>query len=220
MSKRDLFVVVADLDAENAITTLLHDRQRALEIRLDFNPERHPQGDLLRYSGRDSGCYRDAVDVLRTPQNTHSHALLIFDRDGCGAEGKSRVEIERAVEEQLQRSGWMQDYVAVIVIEPELEAWVWANSPRVAELLGWRNEESELRAFLNHRGLWHEDAVKPSDPKESLRQSLRSKRKPLGARLFSELASEVGLRRCQDPAFAKLRSTLLHWFGTNTDDTQ
>lgn len=220
MSKRDLFVVVADLDAENAIKTLLHGRQEALQIRLDFNPERHPQGDLLRYSGRDSGCYKDAVDLLRPPQNTHWHALLIFDRDGCGAEGKSRVEIERAVEEQLYRSGWTQGDVAVIVIEPELEAWVWANSPRVAEVLGWRNERSELREFLNHRDLWHEGAVKPSDPKEALKQSLRRKGKQRVAPLFSELASKVGLGRCQDPAFAKLRSTLSNWFGRNAQDTQ
>ncbi len=62
---RDLFVVVADLDAENAIKTLLRERQQSLGIRLDFNPDRPPQGDLLRYFGRDSGCYKNAVDILR-----------------------------------------------------------------------------------------------------------------------------------------------------------
>ena len=38
MNKRDLFIVVADLDAENAIKTLLTERQEALGIALDFSP--------------------------------------------------------------------------------------------------------------------------------------------------------------------------------------
>ena len=49
MSQRDLFVVVADLDAEHAVKTLLCNRQPSLGIRLDFKP---PNGDLLR------GCFK------------------------------------------------------------------------------------------------------------------------------------------------------------------
>ena len=52
MTQRDLFVVVADLDAENTIKTLFRERQAALGIHLNFNPDRPPVGDLLRYSGR------------------------------------------------------------------------------------------------------------------------------------------------------------------------
>jgi len=175
MSKRDLFVVMADLDAENAISKLLCKRQSALGIRVDFNPDRPPAGDLLRYAGRDSGCYKNAVDVLRTPQRTHHHALLIFDRDGCGAKTESREEIESEVEDQLHRNGWAKDAVSVIVIEPELEAWVWATSPRVADVLGWQNERGGLHPFLTSRNLWDENSPKPSNPKEAMRQSLRKK---------------------------------------------
>ena len=71
MNKRDLFIVVADLDAENAIKTLLTERQEALGIALDFSSLSPPNGDLLRYSGRDSGCYQDAVELMRPPQRTH-----------------------------------------------------------------------------------------------------------------------------------------------------
>lgn len=218
MSKRDLFVVVADLDAENAISMLLRDRQSALDIHLDFNPDRPPVGDLLRYAGRDSGCYKDAVDVLRTPQSTHRHALLIFDRDGCGANATQREDIECEVEGKLRRSGWGQDAVSVIVIEPELEAWVWATSPRVADVLGWQYERDGLRPFLTSRNLWDDKCPKPSDPKEAMRQSLRKKNKPLGARLFAELASRVGLRHCEDSAFQKFRQTLTQWFGVASHD--
>lgn len=215
MSQRDLFVVVADLDAENAVKTLLNERQEALEIRLDFSPDRHPQGDLLRYSGRDSGCYKDAVDVLRPLLNTHRHALLIFDRDGSGAESKSREAIENEVEQRLFGSGWTDERVAVIVIDPELESWVWGESPHVAAMLGWPDERDAMRAFLESRDLWHHDERKPHDPKEAMRQALREKRKPTGARLFAQLAAKVSFRDCQDEAFKKLWRRLQQWFGVN-----
>lgn len=212
MSKRDLFVVVADLDAENAITTLLVKRQEALGVRLNFNPDRPPQGDLLRYTGRDSGCYRDAVDLLRVPQRTHHHAMLIFDRDGSGAENNDRATIESKIEQKLHASGWREGKVSVIVIEPELEAWVWATSPRVADVLGWQDDRNGLRPFLVGANLWKGDSQKPSDPKEAMKSALRRKQTPLGARLFADLASRVGVRQCQDPAFGKFRQTLQRWF--------
>lgn len=212
MSKRDLFVVVADLDAENAIKTLLCDRQNALGIQLDFNPDRPPQGDLLRYSGRDSGCVKDAVDVLRAAQRTHQHAILIFDHHGSGADHKSRDTIESELQQELNANGWTDGDAAVIVIEPELEAWVWAASPRVQDVLGWKDERHELRDFLERKGFWDKDAIKPNDPKEAMKAALKQKNMPGGARVFARLASRVGLSQCEDPAFQKFRETLHRWF--------
>lgn len=154
MSKRDLFVVVADLDAENVMKALLSRRQEALGVSLQFNPDRPPQGDLLRYQGRDSGCYRKAVDLLRPPQRTHRHAILCFDHHGSGAERQAAEQTEADLERQLHASGWQHGSVAVIVIEPELESWVWANSPQVADALGWRHEDGEMRTFLQSQGFW------------------------------------------------------------------
>lgn len=211
MIQRDLFVVVADLDAENTIKTLLCHRQEALGVRLEFTPD----GDLLRYNGRDSGCFKDAVDLLRTPQRTHRHALLIFDREGCGAENKAREEIEEDIERRLHSSGWEPDRVSVVVIDPELEAWVWARSPNVANVLGWQNDRDALQPFLEAEHLWDAHALKPNDPKEAMRQALRHKNKPLGAPLFSELASRVGIANCHDSAFEKLRERLRRWFGAD-----
>ena len=215
MSQRDLFVVVADLDAENVVRTLLENRQAALRVKLDFCPQSPPRGDLLRYAGRDSGCYKDAVDVLRTPQQTHRHALLIFDKHGCGAPNKSREEIEAEIEGNLQRNGWPPGKAAVIVIEPELESWVWATSPRVADALGWRDDRHGLVSFLASCGHWDEKQSKPSDPKEAMRQAMRHKKKPLGAPVFSELALKVSVERCQDGAFQKFRQRIMDWFPLN-----
>lgn len=208
VNQRDLFVIVADLDAENAIRTLLVDRQHALEVRLDFNPH----VDLLRYVGRDSGCYKKAVDLLRPPQRTHRHAMLIFDRHGCGAESKDRVTLEHELESKLHANGWATDAVSVIVIEPELEAWVWSASPRVADVLGWEDNREGLRPFLEDANLWDAGTPKPTDPQKAMQAALRAKQKPLGARLFADLASRVGVHQCQDAAFRKFSETLQRWF--------
>lgn len=212
MNRRDLFIVVADLDAENTVRTLLSDRQEALGVQINFNPDSPPQGDMLRYVGRDSGCYKDATDVLRPPQVTHDHAILLFDRHGSGAEQQDAGAIEAAVEQRLVNSGWDSDRIAVVVIDPELEAWVWAGSRHVEDALGWSDDRGGLRPFLTAAGLWSDDARKPDDPKLAMQKALAEKSRPAGARLFSDLAGRAGLARCSDRAFRKFTDTLRRWF--------
>lgn len=213
MSKRDLFVVVADLDAENAVKTLLANRQHALGIQLEFRADRPPGRDLLRYTGRDAGCYRKAADLLRVPQRTHRHAMLLFDLHGCGADAVCRGALEEEVERKLHASGWPEGDVAVVVLEPELESWVWSSSPKVADVLGWQDERDQLRAFLGNASLWEDGKSKPTDPKEAMKAALKKRKKPLGAQLFADLATNVSVNRCEDPAFQKFKDTLQRWFG-------
>lgn len=213
MSKRDLFVVVADLDAENAVKILLTERQESLGIALNFSPFSPPNGDLLRYSGRDSGCYGDAVDLLRPPQKTHRHAIVCFDRHGSGVDDKSREEIEAEVEKRLHTNGWTVGDVAAIAIDPELEAWVWADSLEVAVTIGWGRDMNGLHDYLISHGLWKAGETKPRDPKTAMKQAVRAKRRRrLTAPLFAELARKVSFQSCEDSAFNKLRSTLQQWF--------
>lgn len=156
------------------------------------------------------------VDLLRPIQSRYHHALLIFDKHGSGAESESREHVEAAIEESLFRNGWEKGAVAVIVIKPELESWVWADSPRVANVLGWGNESSELRSFLKRRGLWDDDRPKPHDPKEAMTVACREKRMQRNASLFDELAFKVSFKKCQDPAFRKFHQKLSEWFGVDS----
>lgn len=210
MSKRDLFVAVADLDAENTIKTLLGERQAALGVKLQFNPDRPPQGDLLRYSGRDSGCFKNAVNLLRAPQRTHRHAMLMFDHHGSGGEKQACDQIEADLEESLCANGWGVDKISVIVIEPELEAWVWSSSPQVARILGWPH--TQLHSFLKEAELWDDTASKPRDPKKAMELALKEKQKPRAAPIYAQLAAHVGVKQCHDRAFIKLKKTLKRWF--------
>jgi len=209
---RDLFVVVADLDMEHTIKTLLCDRQRALGISLEFDPDHMPQGDLLRFSGRDAGCFRKAVELLQPQQNRYRHAMLIFDHQGCGAENWEREDVEADVEDRLEKSGWKRDRAVAIVIDPELEAWVWSDSPHVADRLGWKNDSVGLKSFLAEKGLWIEGQAKPRDPKAAMREACCQKRIPLVATVFADLAAKVSLRHCSDGAFQKFRDCLQRWF--------
>lgn len=205
--KRDLFVLVADLDADKAIQGLLS-RPTSLGIRaIDFNPE----FDRLRYSKHDNGCCREAVNLLRPALATHRHALALFDRHGSGRDREPREAIESSIEDALSRNGW-GDRARAIAIDPELENWVWGSSPHVATILGWDSPGS-LHQFLLEKGLVAEDRNKPHDPKAAMEAALRKANIRKSSRHFEQLAKTVGnLSSCTDRAFQKLLSVLRTWF--------
>ena len=203
--EKDLIVLVADLDAENTITTLL-DRSHSLGTRSIVY-------DWVRHTERDPGCCRGSVNMLRRYQTSHAHALVIFDHHGSGREKEDREAIEHRVEEELKGSGW-GDRAAVIVLDPELEIWVWSDSPEVCGALGW-NSRSDLDAFLLQEGWIDEGQVKPTQPKEAMTAALKQSRTPRSARIFEQLAENVSLNRCSDPAFTKLKTVLQGWFSNN-----
>jgi hypothetical protein len=136
---------------------------------------------------------------------------VIFDREGCGNERESREKLEVEVEDRLRQNGW-NDRARAVVIDPELESWVWSDSPEVEAALGWRGRSPELRSWLIGSGFLHEGATKPERPKEAVEAALRVVRKPRSSAIYQELAGSVSLRRCSDAAFAKLRLTLQEWF--------
>ncbi len=100
----------------------------------------------------------------------------------------------------------------MIVIQPELEIWVWSDSTKVDECLGWAGYQPNLRNWLRERKLLAEDAIKPEDPKLAVEHALREVRKPRSAALYRQLAESVSLQRCVDPGFIRLKTTLQQWF--------
>ena len=203
---KDLFVLAADLELANALEGLLS-RSNDLGIRdIAFDIERHPN--------RDSGCRSDAVEYLRPYHGRYRYALVVFDHHGCGSL-PAREQIQKTLEQQLSRNGW-ENGAKVIVIEPELEVWVWRNSPAVSRVLGWGDRYDELRNWLGDRQLWPLGDSKPSHPKKAMREAMRRGRVQRSARKFSELATAVELDGCQDPAFNELRTTLRSWFSPGT----
>ena len=197
----DLVLLAADKTIETGVTKIFA-RSQALGCRA-FSVR------SFVHVARDPGCYRRAPEFLVGLASQYDQAVVIFDREGSGTT-KSRLEIETEVEDRLSACGW-NDRAACVVVDPEIENWVWTDSPHVATCLSW-NLETDLREWLAEQGFWPAGAAKPPRPKEALQAVLRVTREPRSSALYGELAQRVSLARCSDPAFIKLRDLLIRWF--------
>jgi hypothetical protein len=198
----DLVVLVADRDMEAAIRGALN-RPRALSIRgIQFTLYRHPR--------RDPGCRVDGAKFLRALAKQFAHAIVMFDYEGSGTK-LGVEELEATVEGELSKEGWASRGAAV-VIEPELEAWIWSDSPWPAAILGWPGKEPALRVWLEGRGFLSTGQLKPARPKEALEAALFELRRPRSSVIYGDLARAVSLDRCVDRAFLKFKKTLQAWF--------
>jgi hypothetical protein len=199
---KDLVVLAADVSIEATLRGLLG-RPKAIGIRpLQFDSHAHPR--------RDPGCYREAHEFLAPLRDQYRHALVVFDRNGSGSTEPPEV-IEEQVRGLFDASGW-NGRADVVVIDPELEVWVWSDSPKVDEALFWAGREPALRAWVRSRGLWPDGRPKPVDPKRAVQLALEEVRIPLSSSVFSRLAATVSFERCVDPAFGRLRERLRAWF--------
>lgn len=203
--QRDLVVLTADKNAQFAIRGLVS-RQQALNIRAI-------QVDYYTHPEKDPGVLTRAHDFLRPFTKSHAHALVVLDRDGSGQERLDRTTLESQIESQMSGAGW-GDRASAVVLDPELEIWVWSDSPHVAECLGWKDQPLTLREWLQQNELLREGSLKPDDPKKAMEMALRIARKPRSSAIYQKLANTVGLSRCQDPSFIKLRNILHSWFGS------
>ena len=203
----DLVCVVADKQMEAAISGLL-DRPKAIGIRPIAK-------EILRHPGHDPGCYDRPTEILRGYRQSAEHALIILDHAWDGVPSKSGAHLESLIDEKFRDEG-MADWAVPVVIDPELEAWVFSGSPHVAQILGWQNPNPDLRETLEQQHFWKPGNPKPTDPKAALRYVLRETGKRHSSSLFRELARRVSTKRCQDRAFLRLRNLLQDWFPPNS----
>jgi hypothetical protein len=199
---KDLIVLCADKNMEFAMRGILS-RGPALGLRaVDADIYAHPE--------RDPGCLNRGCDFLRPFSESYAHAVLVFDHQGSGRESLPAEEMEIALEAALSSQGWQGS--AAIVIGPELENWVWSDSPHVEGVLGWQDKTPPLREWLANKGLWPTGAIKPVQPKEAVEAALRQVRKQRSSSIYRDLAVRVGLNRCTDRSFLKLKAVLHGWF--------
>lgn len=204
-AKGDIVVLVADKNMESAVKGILS-RVQSLHIR-------HVEAEIHVHIERDPGCYHKGDVFLQLFSQQFSYGMILFDRVGCGQEDKSRDDLEREIEERLRVRGW-PGRSAAVVIDPELENWIWSDSSEVDRVLGWGQHFPDLRSSLVSEGWLSAGAGKPLSPKEALEWSLRRVRKPRSSAIYEELACSVSLDRCVDPAFLKLKQCFQQWFGS------
>jgi hypothetical protein len=198
----DLVVLAADKNTEYGLRGLLA-RHRSLGIRaISVQTYVHPN--------HDPGCAQKSHEFLHPFCEDYARAIVVFDHDGCGREHRTPIELEEDVRQQLAANGW-GNRAAAIVIDPELESWVFAASPHVETCIGWSNGV-RAKAWLHQQGFWPADAIKPPDPKAALEAALRKLKRPRSSSIYKCLAESVGLNSCVDPAFARLKGILQPWF--------
>jgi len=198
----DLIVLVADICMQKAVEGLLS-RASILGVRkITSLVLRHPHHDAVG---------KRAAEFLRVYLGSFSHALVMFDREGSPFERKQTNETEKKVTRNLSRSGW-DNRAACVVIDPELDVWVWSSSPQVAHCLGWNRSDIEPRKWLADQGFWPSDSPKPNSPKECVEKVLRCAGMRPSASVFSELSQRVNPKNCTDSSFLRFKGILQAWF--------
>ena len=199
----DLLCLVADKNMAAAISGLLSRRKR-----LGIRPIEH---DLIVHPQRDPGCFHQGTEFLRNFRTEAEHALIVLDHAWEGVPADSGPEVERQLEQRLAQAG-MEDWARAVVIEPELEAWVFSGSSHVAAELGWTGPSRNLRRALHEQDLWPSGHDKPPDPKRAMEWALRRVAIPRSSSIYRQLAAKVGTKKCTDRAFVRFRGLLQDWF--------
>ncbi|MBI3090306.1 MAG: hypothetical protein HYY96_06525 [Candidatus Tectomicrobia bacterium] len=200
----DLIALLPGKDDSETLDCLLSHRQKSLGIR----PIRY---ELLFHPRRDPGCFHEAPEVLETYRRRAKHSLVMFDYEGSGQEDRQADDVRADLERRLAAAGW-EDRSRVLIIQPELENWVWSDSPEVGRALGWEGRTPQLRDWLSERQFWPPGALKPPRPKETLHAVLREVRTPRSSAIYRALAERVSLERCTDTSFQQFRDLMKAWF--------
>lgn len=201
--KRDVIFLLADGGMEQVLRGFLGREQfhRSLGCGMfAFDPAR----DVIVAPTKDPGVYGTAHELLRPYEGSHWRAVVILDADWNGSPGAAAIH-EHVAKRMTGR--WSE--FAVIVIDPELEAWIMSDNAHLART--FRCPEN-YRQVLQQAGWWPTDRPKPPRPKEALEHLKRHHKVRVVNADFGKLACVMSVRQCQDPAFNTLRDQLRAWF--------
>lgn len=199
--KKSLLLLVPDKNTQFALNGALG-RPEALGIdKITF--------EVLVHSGRDGGVRTSGAALAALKRKQFSHLLMVFDHEGCGAEDRSVNDLIVDIEDSL-KPVW-QNEACVVVIEPEVDIWMWGNDNVLAELLTWK-ESLSIREWLKAAGFTFNALDKPERPKECMEAILKHLKEPRSSSLYAKIASKISLNRCSDPAFKRLKDALQRWF--------
>lgn len=202
---KDLVLLVADKNAQFALQGAL-ERPQAFAIRpITF--------EFRVHVGRDGGARRTGPEMLALERQRFSHGLLIVDFEGSGANVPAALDLETELDGRLQPH-W-EGRAKSIVIEPELDAWMWGSDNALEQVINWTQAKG-LREWLRERGFHFLSNQKPCRPKEAIEEILYECQTPRSSALYRRIAERISLRRCTDPAFQRLRQQLVRWFGLST----
>jgi hypothetical protein len=201
-AKRDIVFLVPDQGIKQVLKGFLsrepHLRLGCGEFSIDSDEE------ILVEPTRDPGVYGKAHELLKPYVDSHHRAVVILDEDW---DGSPRVGAIRQHIGERMAEIWKE--FAVIVIVPELEAWLMNENEHLARIFRCPRNYREI---LANADFWPAGCAKPPRPKEAL-EYLRKRHRARAANAeFGKLAEAMSVRQCQDPAFLQFRDQLRTWF--------
>lgn len=198
---KDLVILTADNNAKFALEGALT-RPESLEIR-------PVQCEFRVHPGRDGGVRTSGPDMLARERERFTHALLVLDFEGCGTDLASAEALEAELDVILQPQ-W-EDKAKAIVIQPEVDVWIWGSDNAVGTAIKWPPGQT-LREWLGENGFALDANGKPTRPKEAMEAVLRLSKQPRSSALYNNIAKTISLQRCKDKAFGRLCKQLKEWF--------
>lgn len=208
--KRPLLFLLADKDMQEACKGCFVYRQdwaRAFGCRkIDIGDR-----DLVVPPGqKDPGLFARGHEIARPFLATHDHLVVLLDSAWQGSPGSRPIETE--IGERLARNGWPRARIAVIAIEPELEAWVWSDRNALFQALSNELEPNRRASLRSSLQAVDGEEEQVGDPKAELAKLRERLRIPASSAQFRRFAQVARIDRCTDPAFARLRESLRRWF--------
>ncbi len=197
----DLVVLVPDKNTEYIVRGALG-RAESLGIR-------QVDSRIIVETGRDGGVRTRGSQLLNTQRSRYSHAVMLMDFEGAGSH-LTAPELEIQLNDALN-SVW-GTRARAIVVEPEVDVWMWGAESHLRETLDWSFDEG-IRDWLRGQDFAFDANGKPLRPKEALDKAFRRAQVPRSSARYGEMAERISLTRCTDPAFLRLRQSLVSWFG-------
>lgn len=140
---------------------------------------------------------------------------MVLDEAWDGTPGAVRIRQE--IEANMRSVGWPVGRFAAIVIQPELENWIWQDSPHLAAAFRF-TKQSSLREWLSSQQLWPIGRPKPPDPKKAVERTLRTSRMPRSSSIYFNICRKVSIRGCTDESSQVLLNVLRAWFPLEEPD--
>ena len=164
--RRPCVFLVADGTMEQMLKSFLS--HGSLEGRLGCQTFDFVSQDVVvdvKNGNTDGGIHRRAHALLHPFLRSHQNAVVMLDKNFGGRLPAAVVREE--IRNNLLHNGWSAECVEVIVIDPELEVWLWQRgNPHIAREFRYNGSVS-LEEFLEAEGLWPSATLKPAKPKEA-----------------------------------------------------
>lgn len=176
-----------------------------------------PQTDIYQIAGQtDPGLYANAHKNLELHKSKYNHALIVLDRQWNDS-SKTPLDIELYITANMQRAGWARERFEVVVIDPELETWLFQEKDIFLNAFKPFYGAQALRDHLAETGCWPKGQAKPVDPKAAIGAALQFGKSVSRPVLFKNVCSRISVKDCRDTAFIKFKETLQRWFPTAGD---